>query len=832
MSSATAASPGSHNTTVHVCGDNNTVTICQRPAVTLWRPPDPRTRKPAHELQVLQSHFESIPFTARQSELTLVANWLATPAPISVLTFVGPGGSGKTRLALQLFHQHEATWSTGFITAFHPPNALALTAPQNQPSPKQPLLAVIDYAASHTDPLRAFLEDLAQFGSTLPKLRLILLERFADPQSGWYQRLFNYSQTQYTAGLFYQPEPITLTPVSATADRRAILQHTLQASAPFHPTTQRGDGLLCPKPTNSPLSETAASVDRAVRPLFDPVDNLDTLLAKPDFADPLVLMMAALASWDKGIYGALNLSRPDLAVIMARRECTRLEKCSASKLLPHLAAHSTLCGGFDQATLLTVAREESVALALTYKDGPGHLAADLAELLPGPTPGSSGPILPDIIGEAFVLNENPDGISRAAHRDGEAVVRTLTRALQDFYDPYKVRGENCSGIDGSQAGLWIRNLAAEANAGDIYLLSAINSGLPESSIELAQLAADLNAKLLALLSVDENPPEPLQAERARLLTYYGIRLSEIGQLEAAVEATREAREIYRRLAADRPSTFLPDLAVSLNNFGIALSAIGQSEAAMEATCEAGEIYEQLAEAQPDAFLPHRAGSLNNYAGRLREIGQWDAALEAQREACDIYRKLAASRPDPFLSHLATSLNNYGTNLSAIGRNEASAETTREAVDIRRRLAATWPDTFLPALAGSLNDYGARLSEIGQLEAALKTAHEAVYIRRALAAARALRFLPDLARSLALEATLTADASESIALFHEALNTLLPRFLQLPQTHGQLMDTIASLYSERCHRSATPSDSDLLNKILPTLEKLNAQTQQQGEQSPS
>ncbi len=714
-----ALSYGSNNTTVQVCGDHNTISICQRPAVTLWRPPDPRTRKPAHELQVLQSHFESIPFTARQSELSLVANWLATPEPISVLAFVGPGGSGKTRLALELFKQHAATWTTGFITAFHPPNALAKIATQNQPSTKQPLLAVVDYAASHTAPLRAFLEDLAQYGSVLPKLRLMVLERFADPQSGWYQRLFNYSQTQYTAGLFYQPEPITLTPVSTTADRRAIFQHALHASAEFHPNT--------PRPPEAAI------------------DN--TLLAKPAFADPLVVMMAALASWDKGIYGALNLSRPDLAVAMARRERTRLTKRSDSKLLPHLAAHSTLCGGFDHATLLIVAREESTVLGLTHKDGPGQLAADLAELLPGPTPGTSGPVLPDIIGEAFVLDVKPEGISRAAHRDGPAVVRTLTRALQDFYDPHKVRGENRSGIDGSQAVTWIRGLAAEADAGDVDLLFAISSGLPESSLELAQLAADLNAKLLTLLSADENLPEPLQAERARLLNNYALRLSAIGQREEALQAAREASDIYRQLAAARPDAFLPDLATSLNNYGTMLSAIGQREEALQAAREASDIYRQLAAARPDAFLPDLATSLNNYGTMLSAIGQREEALQAAREAVEIRRQLAAARPDAFLPDLATSLNNYGTMLSAIGQREEALQAAREASDIYRQLAAARPDAFLPYLASSLNNYGTMLSAIGQREEALQAAREAVEIRRQLAAARPDAFLPDLATSL-------------------------------------------------------------------------------------
>jgi hypothetical protein len=711
-------STGSGNITIHVCGDSNTVSVCQRPGVNLWRPP---RRKPRHEREVLLSHFETIPFIARQTELALVDKWLASEDAISVLTFVAGAGAGKTRLAMGLFRRHETSWSAGFITSFQEPTVLA--AAPAQPSTKTPLLAVVDYAAAHTEDLRKFLEDLAQYGTHLPKVRVILLERFADPQSGWYQRLFSYSQTAYTAGLFAQPQPIPLSPVSETANRRAILEHTLAASARFHADTLHSNA---PRP--------GGQID-------------DALLDRPDFGDPLVVMMAALAAWEKGLYGALILSRPDLAVEMARRERTRLGKHSNSMLLPHLAAHSTLCGGFDRERLRQAAREESEALGLQYGSGPGQLAGDLAELLPGSAPGASGTIQPDIVGEAFVLDVNPDGVARAAHRNNGAVVRTLTRALQDFFDPYKVRGENRSGIDGSQAVAWLRNLAADAQAGDIQLLSAIGEKLPDSSLELASLAAELNQKLLSLLSSAQELPEEFHAERARLLNIQGVRLAAIGQREAALEAAREAVGIYRQVAAARPDAFLPDLAMSLNNYGNRLSEIGQREAALEAAREAVEIRRKLAAASPDAFLPDLAMSLDNYGSSLSDIGQREAALEAAREALGIYRQLAAARPDAFLQYLAGSLTNYGSTLGAIGQREAALGAVREALGIYRKLAAASPDAFLPYLAGSLNNYGAMLRQIGQREAAPEAAREALEIRRQLAAARPDAFLPYLAASL-------------------------------------------------------------------------------------
>ncbi|BDC50916.1 molecular chaperone Tir [Bryobacterales bacterium F-183] len=777
---------GSGNILVQVCGDANSVTVCQRPGVHLWRPP--RGRKPSHEREVLLSHFEAIPFAARETDLKLIGEWLSSDRQTSALCIVGAGGTGKTRLALELFHRYEADWSCGFITGFRDPSALAASTPAMDRN--RPLLAVVDYAASHAEDLRKFLEDLAQYGTRIPKVRILLLERFADPQSGWYQRLFNYSQTAPTADLFFQPEPHLLTPLTSDLDRRSIFNHTLDASAVFHPNSTR------------------------------PQDAFDLgLLDKPHLADPLVLMMAALAAWETGVYGVLSLSRPDLAVRMARRERTRLAKRSNSILLPHLAAHSTLSGGFNKAALRTAAREECESLETTYPDGPGALARDLADMLPGPTPESSGVILPDIIGEAFVLDVKPEGIDRAAHRDADAVIRTLTRTLQDFYDPHEVRGKNQSGVDGSTSVQWLRQLASQAHAGDVELLFGIANNLPESSVELAPLAAEVHSRLLDILSSVPGLAESRRAQQAALLNNYGNRLGALGDRKAAKEATGESVAIRRKLAIARPDLYLADLAGSLTNYGNRLRDLGEREAAKEAAGEAVVIYRKLAEARPDAFLPNLAKVLNNYGNMLSDLGEQEVAKEAAGEALVIRRKLAEARPEAFLPDLARSLNNYGNRLSDLGQREAAKEAASEAVVIRRKLAAARPDAFLPNLATSLNNYGGMLAACGEREAAKEAAGEAVAIYRKLAAARPDAFVHGLAASLAAFAMVTDDPRESGALFHEALRTLVPIFLRLPKAHAHLIGRIVADYIEVCEDLGSPLDVDLLMLILPVLAQL-------------
>lgn len=68
--------------------------------------------------------------------------------------------------------------------------------------------------------------------------------------------------------------------------------------------------------------------------------------------------------------------------------------------------------------------------------------------------------------------------------------------------------------------------------------------------------------------------------------------------------------LYRQLAGQRPSAFLPDLARSLANLGLMRSGLDQVEEALEATREAVAFYRYLVAECPDAFLPDLARRLN------------------------------------------------------------------------------------------------------------------------------------------------------------------------------------------------------------------------------
>jgi tetratricopeptide (TPR) repeat protein len=80
----------------------------------------------------------------------------------------------------------------------------------------------------------------------------------------------------------------------------------------------------------------------------------------------------------------------------------------------------------------------------------------------------------------------------------------------------------------------------------------------------------------------------------------------LGRREEALEATQEAVDLYRRLAAQHPDAFLPDLAEEPRQPGRRLSEMGRREEALQATQEAVDLYRRLAAQHPDAFLPDLA----------------------------------------------------------------------------------------------------------------------------------------------------------------------------------------------------------------------------------
>ena len=162
----------------------------------------------------------------REAQLADLQAFLDRPGPVRVRVITGGGGSGKTRLALELCEQRAAAgWDAGFATSSKMKSLL--DAPNRSTwGWQRPTLVVIDYAAQHAEKLGPWLDELADAETRgLPPLRLLLLEREARTESGWWREVFESGGYGAAAkrALLDPPHPWELLPLGKVEDRVAVL---------------------------------------------------------------------------------------------------------------------------------------------------------------------------------------------------------------------------------------------------------------------------------------------------------------------------------------------------------------------------------------------------------------------------------------------------------------------------------------------------------------------------------------------------------------------------------------------------------------------------------
>ena len=169
----------------------STVTVGLSPQLRL-SPRHRRKHAPKSDIDLLNPFTDAIPFIGREAELARLHGWLASPKRISARCLIGRAGTGKTRLALQMCERAEAltpAWDAGFAEHRELERFASL---QNLSGWgwRHPTLIVVDYAAAITRWLGEWLKELVQNpGRDGLPLRVLMLERFADPGIGWWGEL-------------------------------------------------------------------------------------------------------------------------------------------------------------------------------------------------------------------------------------------------------------------------------------------------------------------------------------------------------------------------------------------------------------------------------------------------------------------------------------------------------------------------------------------------------------------------------------------------------------------------------------------------------------------
>ncbi|MET8197997.1 tetratricopeptide repeat protein [Micromonospora taraxaci] len=687
--------------------------------------------------RLLLARHQMVPFIGRDTELEVLDRWMGGDEPVSVRLIHAAGGQGKTRLARHVAAQaNTAGWMTWRV--LHALGQQPTGSPEEM-SASAGALVVVDYADRwQASDLNRLITDMTALSlRTGLVLRMLLLARSA---GFWWSALRDRIDSDH--GILAEAQ--ALPPLDEHTDRRVL----------FEQACERFSAAL-------DVPDTAS-------------------ITVPDLTDAgfrqiLAVHMAALVAVDSHHHGHTPPTQPHaLSAYLLNRERahwhhlharTEDRRATSPEIMGRAVYLATLTGGITRADAITVLTRTQVT-----EPGATTIIDDHQFCYPASAPHNDTvlrPLRPDRLGEDLIALSTPghshtgaddwppdDWAATAAHTllTGDlgtwtptaitVLVETAHRwphvAATVLYPLIRQHPELALTADGTT----ITRLADLPHV-DITALQAIEALLPQRHIDLDTASAAVNTTLTHhRLGLTSDP-----AEQAKLLATHALHLNNAGHRSDALAPAEEAVGIYRRLAEANPTTYLPDLANSINNRAAYLSGVGRRDQALAPTEEAVTIRRRLAEVNPAAYLPDLASSLNNLGALLSAVGRHNEALTPAEEAVGIHRRLAEVNPTAYLPDLTMSLSNLGAILLEVGRRDQALTWTEEAVTIRRRLAEVNPAAYLPDLANSLNNLGAALSGVGRRNEALPPTEEAVGIYRRLAKVNPTAYLPDLANSL-------------------------------------------------------------------------------------
>lgn len=329
---------------------------------------------------LLRADHGIVPFHLRDRELDDLLGWALDERELGIRLYTGPGGQGKTRLALRLCDVlRDEGWRTGFVRL--KADKAAEEALEEIFAGGGPVLAVIDYAETRRRllvPLAELIFERRQDGP----FRIILLSRRREE---WWEQLKREAEP---VGSFFSGKAtrhFALQPLATTVDQRMDTFHKAANAFAQQLGQQNPEGPahdLEERYFDPVLMIHMHALNRVEGVNLEGEDGvLDTTLNREK------------RFWSRGLE-ALGLSTDIYLPGLSRTMCA-----------------ITLCGGTeDRESTLEIMRKLS-----RLADQPRAILEVLASLLRRTYPGERWvmPILPDILGEHLIereLTEDPQEV--------------------------------------------------------------------------------------------------------------------------------------------------------------------------------------------------------------------------------------------------------------------------------------------------------------------------------------------------------------------------------------------------------------------------------------
>ncbi|MFI6094150.1 hypothetical protein ACIA8G_01250 [Lentzea sp. NPDC051213] len=701
-------------------GGNVTIALDRPDYQVQWLGPTPaqatyipkRHRAPSY---LLNTRREVVPYRNRPVEEQRLLDWLASPAPVSVLLLHGAGGRGKTRLANAFTtHSHATGWSVAHALnrATDRPSMLPTPTPGST-EPGQHILVTVDYAERWpADTLLTLISDLARTHATAT-LRVLLLSRSV-------QDLWQPLCDQLDTTAIELPEPIELLDLTDSVEARAGA--FLDAAQAFHGALE-----LIGNCTTTPPDD----------------------LGHEDYASPLILHMTALAA------------------VCAERDHEELPQ--RDELSGYLLAHERRSwpphpNGGDAvflATLFGPIADEKGALGLLDIAGVTHSTAASRALLTWhdrvyPSPHDLPPLLPDRFGEDYIadhLRTHPRAsalVERVIESDnvGMGPVRRCATVLVATASRHSHVREVLWKLMSKQRRLLafptpalLRLAIADA---PFHVQVSIGEHLPRPEVGLRELGLELSLRMEQNLPSDTPLPEQI-AVLAGLVT----------RLLEADHGDRRALSLIRRIMSvvltastrDRAGSELPVAQILLSandyvarNLGRAnalasidvatdlirgssapanpshrttllifalikrtklLISLQRTSDAVESAVEALGLAERAAEDGLD--LANLAAGTAVLANQFTTLGKPRAAARAAGCSANTYLKLALSQPEVYAERTASGYTATANALVLADKGNEAVQMLLTVIDLMRKWIPINPRAFEPLLAQLLHN---------------------------------------------------------------------------------------------------------------------------------
>lgn len=323
---------------------------------------------------LLRAEYGIVPFHGRGKEENDLSSWCMDGSPVRVRLYTGPGGMGKTRLALEIAKAlRKEGWRAGFL------EPEAVRSPEDAwkaiSRPGGKVLAIIDYAETRRDLLIPLLRRLHAVDAG--PIRLILLARAA---LDWWEQL--KAESQGVGELLSGP---------------ATSRHALRPLA-FTPQERSESYHLAGQAFAQRLNLTA--LGEAPEDLGDPI-----------YERVLLLHMRALATIEgikvKGEDGVLDYVLSREQRYWTQRVLDRKLTASVITGVSRAMAAITLGGGVKGEAEAV----EVLSQLRAFRGHTGDILLAVAHLLHECYPGNRWiePILPDLLGEHLVQRELENG---------------------------------------------------------------------------------------------------------------------------------------------------------------------------------------------------------------------------------------------------------------------------------------------------------------------------------------------------------------------------------------------------------------------------------------